>query len=252
MKIMYHYVYYSYEEWGRGYIGVRSCKCLSEEDTKYLGSFYDKSFKPTEKVILSAFETREDALKAEIALHDFYKVHKNPHFANKAMQTSTKFVSNGEGIRKCLELYPDFHSEAGKIGGRTTYEKNPDLYSENGRLGGAKVRDMKVGIHSPDFDRVSNGRKGSIPFPAGSEAAKLRGQNGLSAMAKFWKEHPEARREKGTYGTSVQVILPSGEVHVFPSISVAAETLGVPKTTMKRLASGKQVHKYKNYLVTKL
>jgi len=47
----YFYVYYSYEPWGRGYIGKRECWCLPEEDTKYFGSFRDKTFKPTEKII---------------------------------------------------------------------------------------------------------------------------------------------------------------------------------------------------------
>ena len=31
----YHYVYYSYEEYGRGYIGSRTCRCLPEEDINY-------------------------------------------------------------------------------------------------------------------------------------------------------------------------------------------------------------------------
>ena len=48
----YFYVYYSYEEFGRGYIGSRICKCLPEEDIKYFGSYKDKTFNPTEKIIL--------------------------------------------------------------------------------------------------------------------------------------------------------------------------------------------------------
>jgi hypothetical protein len=88
---MYHYVYYSYEEWGRGYIGVRSCRCLPEEDYSYYGSFYDETFAPLNKIILLTFQTREEAIQAEIALHDFYQVHVNKHFANKAKQTSNKF-----------------------------------------------------------------------------------------------------------------------------------------------------------------
>ena len=92
---MNHYVYYSYEEWGKGYIGVRSCNCSPREDTNYMGSFHDKSFKPTEKIILQEFTTRESALEAEIRLHAFYKVDVNKHFANKAKQTSTRFVSCG-------------------------------------------------------------------------------------------------------------------------------------------------------------
>jgi hypothetical protein len=44
--VEYHYVYYSYEEYGRGYIGSRTCKCLPEKDVKYFGSYKDKKFKP--------------------------------------------------------------------------------------------------------------------------------------------------------------------------------------------------------------
>jgi hypothetical protein len=40
------YTYYSYEQWGRGYIGKRECECLPEKDLKYMGSFKDKTFKP--------------------------------------------------------------------------------------------------------------------------------------------------------------------------------------------------------------
>ena len=92
-----YYVYYSYEPWGRGYIGKRECSCLPEEDTSYFGSFYDKTFKPSEKIILSVFDTREDAIAAEVKLHYFYKVDKNPHFANLSRQTSIGF-SGGSGF----------------------------------------------------------------------------------------------------------------------------------------------------------
>jgi len=91
----YHYVYKSYEEWGREYIGVRSCNCLPEKDTKYFGSFYDKTFFPTEKTILFVCETREEAMEIEIELHDFFDVAVNPQFANQAKQTSTKFDTTG-------------------------------------------------------------------------------------------------------------------------------------------------------------
>ena len=91
----YHYVYKSYEEWGREYIGVRSCNCLPEKDTKYFGSFYDKTFFPTEKTILFVCETREEAMEIEIELHDFFDVAVNPQFANRSKQTSTGFDRTG-------------------------------------------------------------------------------------------------------------------------------------------------------------
>jgi len=97
-KLKFHYVYYSYEEWGRGYIGKRSCECLPEEDVNYMGSFTDKTFKPTCKIILNTFATSADALAAEALLHDAYNVSSNPLFANKAKQTSRWF--NTEGVPK--------------------------------------------------------------------------------------------------------------------------------------------------------
>jgi hypothetical protein len=93
------YVYYSYEEWGRGYIGKRECKCLPEEDVKYFGSFRDKSFRPTKKIILAKFNSKEEAIAAEITLHNFFQVDVNPHFANKARQTSTGFSYDRTGER---------------------------------------------------------------------------------------------------------------------------------------------------------
>jgi hypothetical protein len=97
----YFYVYYSYEPWGKGYIGKRECKCLPEEDVKYFGSFKDKSFKPTQKIILQTFNTAEEAYFTEIILQEFYQVDKNPHFANIYIHRSKKFCNNGsEIIRK--------------------------------------------------------------------------------------------------------------------------------------------------------
>jgi len=94
----YFYVYYSYEPWGRGYIGKRECKCLPEEDAKYFGSYSDKSFKPTKKIILQTFNSAEEAYSAEILLQEFYQVDKNPHFANIYIHRSKKFCNNGSQI----------------------------------------------------------------------------------------------------------------------------------------------------------
>ena len=92
----YYYTYYSYEEWGRGYFGSRGCKCLPEEDVKYFGSFADKTFKPTQKIILKRdYTTREEAYADEIILQRYYKVVENPHFANRSYQTTSKFSVSG-------------------------------------------------------------------------------------------------------------------------------------------------------------
>lgn len=87
----YYYVYYSYEPWGKGYIGKRECECLPEKDVKYFGSYTDKTFKPTEKIILETFNCRKEAYIAEEKLHKFYDVKNNPHFANRVNQFATGF-----------------------------------------------------------------------------------------------------------------------------------------------------------------
>lgn len=89
-RTKYFYVYYSYEPWGRGYIGKRECWCLPEDDIKYFGSFEDKTFKPTEKIILETFNSRKDAYVAEAKLHTFYDVKNNLHFSNKTNQYLNK------------------------------------------------------------------------------------------------------------------------------------------------------------------
>jgi hypothetical protein len=53
----------------------RGCKCLPEEDAKYLGSSKDKTFKPKYKIILKDdYATREEAYADEIVLHEYYEV----------------------------------------------------------------------------------------------------------------------------------------------------------------------------------
>ena len=116
----YHYVYHSYEEWGREYIGVRSCNCLPEEDTKYFGSFKDKTFFPTEKTILFVCETRQEIMEIEIKLHDFFDVAVNSKFANKSKQTSTGFDRAGVILGPCTEEAKKKMSVS-KLG-----EKNPN------------------------------------------------------------------------------------------------------------------------------
>ena len=92
-----YYTYLSYEEFegGRMYIGQRKCpEGKTPETDPYLGSYTDKTFKPTAKFIIGRYGSREDALRAEIKLHKDNNVSKNPLFANKACATSTGFFCN--------------------------------------------------------------------------------------------------------------------------------------------------------------
>ena len=162
----YYYTYYSYEEWGRGYFGSRGCKCLPEEDVKYLGSSKDKTFKPKYKIILkSDYSTRAEAYADEIVLQEYYKVVENPHFANKSYQTSTNFYvskeiskENGKiGGNKAKELGLGIHAltpEERSKNAKILYESGiglggltPKERIENGKIAGTKIYEMKVGVH---------------------------------------------------------------------------------------------------------
>ena len=126
----YYYTYYSYEEYGRGYFGARKCHCLPEEDVKYFGTFYDKTFKPTQKIILkSDYKTHQETIQDEIFLHYYFEVDINPHFANQAKQRSTKF----------------------------------SLTSEKASEYGKKAKELGVGIHALTKEqRIENSKKGVV------------------------------------------------------------------------------------------
>ena len=119
----YYYVYYSYEEWGKGYIGRRECTCLPHEDTKYFGSFKDKSFQPVQKIILSVFDNREEMCQAEVDLHLFFEVDKNPHFANKAKQTSKNFSFDFTGVKRDPRTNDHIENHKKSLLGRKWYYK---------------------------------------------------------------------------------------------------------------------------------
>jgi hypothetical protein len=190
----YYYTYYSYEEWGRGYIGSRGCECLPDEDIKYLGSFKDKTFNPTQKIILEIYGTREQALEAEVILHDFYDVANNPHFANKAKQTSTQFY-----------YIPPFDeaSKRGKINGLNhkqnktgvcgrSKEKIVEDARNAGIVGGKKTYELGIGIHA-------------ITPEQKSENSKKAYANGLGKMSKEEKSEVSKKGGNKTYELGVGV-----------------------------------------------
>ena len=171
----YFYVYYSYEEYGRGYIGKRECECLPEKDVRYFGSIKDKTFNPTQKIILETFDIVEEALEAECVLHDFYEVDKNPHFANRAKQTSTGFyykLSHEEAKKRGQEikesglgicgLSKEQRIKNGKLAARKNKKIGGGFYgltdeqrTKNGKLGSKKAREMCVGIYALTPERRS-------------------------------------------------------------------------------------------------
>jgi hypothetical protein len=90
METNWHIVYLSFEDLklGRDYIGKHSTLNLQDG---YLGSFKDKNFKPTDRIILEYCKTSEGAISAEIRWQRVFKVAEDPQFANKSYQTSVGF-----------------------------------------------------------------------------------------------------------------------------------------------------------------
>jgi hypothetical protein len=156
----YYYTYYSYEEWGRGYFGSRKCYCLPEEDVKYFGSSKDKNFRPTQKIILkNDYATREEAYADEIILQQHYKVVENPHFANRAYQTSTKFYVPIEQAKETGRKV----QENNRKNKTSFFGYTKEQLSEAGKLGGSISYKMKVGIHGMGMEeKIEIGRKNGL------------------------------------------------------------------------------------------
>ena len=142
----YHYVYHSYEEWGREYIGIRSCNCLPEKDIKYFGSITDKTFSPTEKTILFVCETRKKVLEIEILLHDFFDVAINPQFANKA-----KAVSTGVDVTGVPKTEEQKKKLSVANSGKYTGENNPQFGVPKTEETKKKMSVAKSGENHPNY-----------------------------------------------------------------------------------------------------
>ena len=190
--MIHYYVYYSYEPWGRGYIGRRECKCLPKDDI-YFGSFSDKTFQPTEKIILQEYATREEAIAAEVSLHEFYQVHRNKLFANQVKQTTTKF-SGGLGM---LGLH---HTEESKEKiSKNSASRRPEFRkAQSQRLKGVP----KTEEHRRN---ISKGLKGK-PKPPMSEETKQKLSKANSGKI-LSEEHRQkiAQANKGKPRTDAQI-----------------------------------------------
>jgi hypothetical protein len=107
-----------------------------------MGSYRDKTFKPTQKIILAShYKTREEALADEIILQHFFQVVPNTHFANRSYQTSTKFIVEGElatqiGKEKWAKYTKEERSELIK---KWWGEMSPEERSERTRRGWSQI-----------------------------------------------------------------------------------------------------------------
>jgi hypothetical protein len=221
----YFYTYYSYEEFGRGYIGKRECECLPEKDIDYLGSFKDKTFKPTQKIILETFDTVEEALGAECILHDFYEVDINPHFANKAKQTSTKFYYSCSGESNSSKR-PEVREKAriSKLG-----DKNPAKRPEvRQKLKEARNKRITTDETKKKMSEAHKGRPGTYGMKDkehSEETKKRMRENRVNRNNKIWK-----------------IKDPFNIVHVTDNLKSFCEQNNLTGSAIHHVISGKRNH----------
>lgn len=221
----YFYVYYSYEEYGKGYIGKRECNCLPEKDVNYFGSFKDKSFRPTQKIILETFNTVEKALEAECILHNFYEVDKNPHFVNRAKQTSKKFYcslygennpSKRDDVREKIRL--------GKIGAN-----NP-----------AKRPEVREKISAAAKNRTASEETKKKM----SEAHKGRSSPKGMLGKKFTEKQKQKMRQKAVERNNKTWSIkdPNGKIYTANNLKYFCELNNLADSAMHSVISGKRKH----------
>ena len=256
--IMYHYVYYSYEEWGRGYIGVRSCKCLPEEDVKYFGSYTDKIFRPTGKIILLIFETREKANQAEMHLHAAFDVARNPHFANKANSNSSGFPIIGplpkehaEKIKLAkIRYWADEHLRQKHMEAMERWrQNNPEQFDQRTIAlvkGGDRWRSENRNHLANTLKKATEAAKlKNLQDPEGS---RKRSQNAVQERNKKLAENPEFDKLRlSKISRPVVLITPTGEEIQFESKLSCAQYLGISLTPIVNTLAGKPSRKLKGY-----
>ena len=200
-----HYVYHSYEEWGRDYIGCRSCDCLPEEDTKYFGSFRDKTFKPTGKTILFVCETRKEVVEIEIKLHDLFDVAVNPQFANRSKQTSTKFDTTSVSAGPLTEEHKKKISVAKTGKTHTEAQKKANSKRNSGE------KNPMFGVPKTEAQKKA-------------QSEKMSGENNQN-YGKFGAAHDRSK--------AIIAIEPDGTESPFGSLIDAVREIGIPQSSLR-------------------
>jgi hypothetical protein len=87
----FHILYVSFEEGpeGRSYIGAHSTDNIYDG---YLGSFVDKSFNPSNRIIIGYYKSRDVLLKAEEMFQKSFNVVSDNHYANQSIQHGSGFT----------------------------------------------------------------------------------------------------------------------------------------------------------------
>lgn len=164
---MNHYVYMlESNDDGRFYVGVRSCKCNPEEDTKYKSSskvVTKEYLDGCSKTILGTFESRAEAVSCEIYMHEVYDVGRNKRFFNKAKQTSTGFDTSGRQMsreeieRRTSAQYTRYKNSASPLKGRKQSKEHAEKAAK-ARVGTKRSKETKNKISK----KVSGSNNGAF------------------------------------------------------------------------------------------
>lgn len=199
------YTYLLLGEDGRFYYGHRSCDCSPEEDD-YMGSCYDKTFKPIRKRILKTFPCLDLAIIEEMRIHVTKNVGPNPRYANgvtlRPNGMSRKGVPVSEETREKMRV-----AHLGKKHSEESKKKNRERMlgvskSKEHRASMSKARKGKKMYLTPDGQRVlcdpSTAPSGSISVSAWiNEEGKV-----------VWTTKEEARKRGYSYANTAKRDLP--------------------------------------------
>jgi hypothetical protein len=230
---VYHYTYLSKDlSDGRLYIGSRSCKCKPEKDLSYYGSFKDKTFKPTYKLILKTFKTRKEAFKHEIYLHDVLDVAANPLFANRAKATTHGFSWAGQS-----------HDQETRKKISDTLKKNvKSLSQEERRKRFGKSKGRKLSPKEIEERRTRNlGKKLSEETKNKIRQKALGRKPTPEAILKNSLAHRErwVNRKDQSKPITLQHIV-TKEIKSFVSQKEAVRQLDLKQASVNKLATGRQ------------
>ena len=168
MKNKYHYVYrITNTKERKHYYGVRSSKVEPKLDLgiKYFSSSTDKEFIKEQKEnktvfkykIINQFNSREEAVKLEIKLHDKFNVGFNESFYNKCKQTSKGFDTTDKK-RSAASKEKQSNSNRGKKKSKSWRDNiSKSLIGiDRGDEFKQKCRENNLGKNNPNFGKHLN------------------------------------------------------------------------------------------------